>query len=429
MYDSVLVFGEPEIVDPSDIIVYEGSEYYSFEDLCNDYGISLSTFLYRVKKGLSIKECLDPNDRRGKTGKEVEFNGKIYNSLKEVCKAYGCSYAVVKTRLLKGVQLKEALGVFDGVVKVEGKLYPSIAYAREIYGISESAFLKRYNKGGTLEEALKIGGDSIVILDGLAYTSLREACAEHNVQYNTVYNRIQRGWSINEAFEVDKWKTFESPEIRKLYFTKAVEHWEDMLNNGGYSSLMEAEYKFFEFNEFWYNLHKECGLSVYEFPMYCGYYGVHTYSDRKLLDELLSKENVKDEDWCIFVDERGNLHSWGFSEDELEAFKGKGNVLGRVKETSNAWNISPKESLNMDLADLMWRSCFWYTVNRQIEKDFGCFGSKDNKPVFSNYMDTAFDDTCFLDEEGYTFNNGVCKDTSMGVLSKEDLESFSTKLP
>ena len=41
-----------------------------------------------------------------------------------------------------------------------------------------------------------------ITVEGKTFNSIKEACKYYNLEYNTVYDRLNRGWSVEEAFEL-----------------------------------------------------------------------------------------------------------------------------------------------------------------------------------------------------------------------------------
>lgn len=98
----------------------------------------------------------------------LEFEGKIYSSLKEICKNYNIKYSTVWGRINeRGLSLKEA--IFTKItprnerkkkkynvsgITFKGKYYPSISQLAEEYGIARATLANRINKGWDIDRAV-----------------------------------------------------------------------------------------------------------------------------------------------------------------------------------------------------------------------------------------------------------------------------------
>ncbi len=74
---------------PNNIISKDhlGNEFPTMKDMCEYWGQSYSTVLYRLEHGLSMKEALTM--KRRKFGKKVVINKKRYPSYTKACRALG----------------------------------------------------------------------------------------------------------------------------------------------------------------------------------------------------------------------------------------------------------------------------------------------------------------------------------------------------
>ena len=101
--------------------------------------------------------------------KEVIIKGKKFNSIKDACKYYNLNYSTVYTRMVrKGYSIEDAI---KDIINIE--ILPN-------------------NKP--------------VILKNKNFDSITAACKYYNLNYSTITSRLDRGWSIEEAFNkvIDK---------------------------------------------------------------------------------------------------------------------------------------------------------------------------------------------------------------------------------
>lgn len=119
--------------------------------------------------------------KRGRPGKNwIGPDGKTYNTLQELCKAYDINYSTVRSRLRSGLNLRDAITLktksdskeikssrnrrltVDEKVKLrlqvvdhKGNKFNSLKEMLKHYKITEQAYRKRYKDGWTLEEILE----------------------------------------------------------------------------------------------------------------------------------------------------------------------------------------------------------------------------------------------------------------------------------
>lgn len=94
-------------------------------------------------------------------------------------------------------------------VEVNGLRFLSRAQAAEYYGVDQSVFNLRLNRlNWTPEQAAGVEAvewaakPKQVQVGGLIFNSISEASTRLGVSKTKVYSRLQRGWSVEEAFEV-----------------------------------------------------------------------------------------------------------------------------------------------------------------------------------------------------------------------------------
>ncbi len=144
-------------------IRYGGKEYSSKSELARAYGTNIKTFSYRLKKGWTIDEALGVVKRQHGNGKLIRYDGKEYLSKSELARVYGINITTFSSRLKKGWTIDEALGVVENPqhgrsipIRYGGKEYVSRAELARVYGINIMTFSYRLKKGWTMDEALGV---------------------------------------------------------------------------------------------------------------------------------------------------------------------------------------------------------------------------------------------------------------------------------
>lgn len=211
-------------------VVINGKRYKSISEACRDksvniHGLSRSAIAGRLKKGYALEEafkCERLAPIIGANSRQVVINGKVYKSLAEACRdkqlnKHGLSYNTIRHRVKKGHSLEEAFSIPNieqlRKIKIKGKEYKSLHHAcmdKELnkHGLSYTLIVERVNLGLTLEEAFDIGyikGYKKVKIFNKNYDSILSACRDknlnkHNLPVSTIYTRLSRGMSLEEAF-------------------------------------------------------------------------------------------------------------------------------------------------------------------------------------------------------------------------------------
>jgi group I intron endonuclease len=148
-------------------------------------------------------------------GKVIRYKGKTYLSLSHLASAFGLDSEVVRRRLVAGYDLETAVEhtehLFRKPCVVEGVRYSSEKVAAEHYGLSHKKVHRRRKRGWTLRQALGLDSRKKsktapkgILVQGTTYESRRAAADHYRLEYRTVLARLNKGWSVEEAFELTK---------------------------------------------------------------------------------------------------------------------------------------------------------------------------------------------------------------------------------
>ena len=99
--------------------------------------------------------------------KNIILDGVEYASIKAACAAYGRNYSTVGSRIRNGWKIEDAITT------------PTTGNAR---------------KGARI-------GIRAVTVNGVKYRSVMQACKAYNVQYQTVYDRMRKGSTLEQALQ------------------------------------------------------------------------------------------------------------------------------------------------------------------------------------------------------------------------------------
>lgn len=194
----------------SDIIIFDGKSYDSQRELARSYGIDYSKYYNRIRKGWSQSEALELVPRAvGRKGNSVTVNGKTFVSIKHFAIENGFEPSFVYSQRQRGLTLEEILSYRERYrvgrkVEYEGKIYNSITELAESHNISPKLVQNRLYRGCSLDKALRseylIGfrKDLSFFHDGIEYYSIKDFAERNNLSQSSVYYKIEKGFSLSD---------------------------------------------------------------------------------------------------------------------------------------------------------------------------------------------------------------------------------------
>ncbi len=188
-----------------------GNKFLNFTDMLDYLGLTYKTVYLRHSKGCSPKECLAKLHSKKKKSKnkdkknifKYEYNGKKYETKKELCADLGINYYCLSHKL-KAMSLEEAVNsLVCNKYEYNGKKYESKKELCNDLGISYYS-LNHKLKSMTLEEAVDnlLRKEKIYDHKGKGYNSEKEMADAYNIPPKTLWARKRLGWSLQEALEI-----------------------------------------------------------------------------------------------------------------------------------------------------------------------------------------------------------------------------------
>lgn len=190
-------------------IEFRGKVYKSYSELSRDYGFSTAYLSKWLSRGMSLEEIV--SNYKGKKV-IVDHLGVKYSCLGEMLNKYGITLKAYKKRSYRGWSLERTLTtpikdtqVATECVDFNGKVFPSMKALCNEYGVSHASILYHTRRGKTTEEALKIllSPENFIyqVKDhlGNSFSSKVEMAEHWKVNYDTFRDRIKRGWSLEES--------------------------------------------------------------------------------------------------------------------------------------------------------------------------------------------------------------------------------------
>ena len=197
-------------------ITLEGKTYKSINEACRYYNISYSTIYGRLKMGWSKEEAFGLVERDDNY-RSIDLEGKHFNSIKDACKYYNLDYDRTYIRLcIQNWSVEEAFGLvkrhkYDkyGKITIGDKTFENLKEVCDHYNLNRKKVSSRLELGWSIEEAIGLierdyNNRKSITIEGKTFKSITEACIYYNVDRIKVNNRMRKGWSIEETFELVK---------------------------------------------------------------------------------------------------------------------------------------------------------------------------------------------------------------------------------
>lgn len=137
-----------------------GHKYASISKMCKKWGVERTTYAERIKSGMSIKEALTTEATYVNNAKKCEDHlGNKYETLKDMCATYGISTSMYRSRINRGMSVRDALTKekADRSIKsvdYKGNEFSSLKKMCESYKVSVGTYEYRIMHGKNEAEAL-----------------------------------------------------------------------------------------------------------------------------------------------------------------------------------------------------------------------------------------------------------------------------------
>lgn len=139
-----------------------GNEYESLGEMCRAYGIIRQTYRKRINYGWSIKDALTKKVKASKRMAYTDHLGNEYATLSVMCDAYGVTRTLFASKIRRGWSVKDALTLDKQHAGSKGKIctdhfgneYKSISKMCRSYEIDINLYYSRMSAGWDKERAL-----------------------------------------------------------------------------------------------------------------------------------------------------------------------------------------------------------------------------------------------------------------------------------
>lgn len=149
------------------VTFYNGKLYNSDKEMCEDLGVDYRRFINRRHEGFSLEEALEKSLKSSgkKISLVVDDKEVLFNSYKELCKYLGINYYRFIYR--KGKDFPYSKIIYRGrlsgyLIKINGKVFTSLSSALKFCNVSYCMFRKKYDEGYPLAECFNLPNGEVV---------------------------------------------------------------------------------------------------------------------------------------------------------------------------------------------------------------------------------------------------------------------------
>lgn len=196
---------------------YRGLQFESQSEACKTLELDPHSVVLAKKKFGNIQDALDYviAHKRNTHARQVEYNGKVYSNLKELCADLGLKYNSLVSRRYSMKEddiakvIDEELAVSERLkVNVLGETYKSQREMCRKLNISYNSYFGHRRKGLSMDEAAAKAKRRI-IYNGVAYKNVKELAVTTGLSYHALI------YQLNEKKE--------TPEAAIAYLRKKAE--------------------------------------------------------------------------------------------------------------------------------------------------------------------------------------------------------------
>ena len=149
------------------VTFYNGKLYNSDKEMCEDLAVDYQRFINRKHRGYSIDEALEKSLKpNGKPINLIVGDKKIsFNSYKKLCKYLGVDYHRFICRKTKKLSNNKIIfkGRLSGyLIVIDGKVFTSLSSALKFCNVSYYMFRKKYDGGYPLAECFNLPNGEVV---------------------------------------------------------------------------------------------------------------------------------------------------------------------------------------------------------------------------------------------------------------------------
>ncbi len=197
---------------------HTGKQFNCVSDMCRNWGVSLAKYNHRIENGMSIEQALTTPDMSNNL-ESTDHLGNHYNSKTDMCNAWNVNRHTFSDRMDRGWSLEEALTGNKKRINPKAKKcsdhlgneYETIVDMCNAYGVNYKIYKRRISLGWTIREALSekdnpIKPNSKACKDHLGneFASIVEMCKYWHITPDLHKGRLKDGWTLEETLTIPK---------------------------------------------------------------------------------------------------------------------------------------------------------------------------------------------------------------------------------
>lgn len=201
-----------------------GMEFNYLTEIAQHFNINVEQLRVRVyKQNMSIQEAINHKPkkikRKRKNHKIITQDGEVFSSVYEISKKYDLAQVTVE-RLLENNEsiknYKKNNKHNSHEITIDGITYKSFTECCNAHNINVETAYSRLKRGYSLEDTFrkKVKKQSSlnkninkkpttkrkpILINGKSYPNIKAACKDLNIKYNTYKTRRKKGWTLEDA--------------------------------------------------------------------------------------------------------------------------------------------------------------------------------------------------------------------------------------
>lgn len=196
-----------------------GLEFNYLTEIAKHFNINVEQLRVRVyKQNMSIQEAINHKPkkikRKRKNHKIITQDGEVFSSVYEISKKYDLAQVIVERLLENNESIKNYKK--NNKLTINGVTYKSFTECCKAHNINVDTAYSRLKRGYTLEETFREPvkkqtsiNENInkkttkkrepILINGKSYPNIKAACKDLNIKYNTYKTRRKKGWTLDDA--------------------------------------------------------------------------------------------------------------------------------------------------------------------------------------------------------------------------------------
>lgn len=209
-----------------------GKRYTTLSDIAEEFGLVEMTLRDRYNSGLRDGDLLYHKKPKQKKFPGVDIDGKFYERISDIAKAFAISPRVIRNRYNKGIQGEELVSPLEFEISnrfkgatIKGTEYKSLSAISKAFDIPEITLRGRYKAGKIDEELVETYRASFpgTTIRGKFYSSIKEIAETFDLPVITLHQRYKKGARGEELISTKRlyYKPRSTSQHKNVYYNKA----------------------------------------------------------------------------------------------------------------------------------------------------------------------------------------------------------------